>query len=267
MGTFKRLTISIFCTCCLFFLFQISIIWYVGRNSNTEELWGALGMSLLFHISLYIYLLRNRKDILSSNKNILFHRLRLANQLTIYRISSTPTLCYLCIIVVNQQQFVALLILFTLASVLTDFLDGIISRTFHQTSLLGSRLDSMADYLFLISLTSTYWYLKLLPTYFITLIAIRYFFQALVSVFLRIKKKIYATGATKLGKTTMFCLMIFLWSRLLQFLPRTYESFSAVIGWSELLIAALIISSFIERIFLLFHDLRAHSSPAKMDLR
>jgi cardiolipin synthase (CMP-forming) len=63
------------------------------------------------------------------------------NALSFYRILVFPYIFYL-LLSGNEKMFA----IFLCINLLTDFLDGFIARTFNQITLLGARLDSLADY-------------------------------------------------------------------------------------------------------------------------
>jgi cardiolipin synthase (CMP-forming) len=63
------------------------------------------------------------------------------NALSFYRILVFPYIFYL-LLSGNEKMFA----IFLSINLLTDFLDGFIARTFNQITLLGARLDSLADY-------------------------------------------------------------------------------------------------------------------------
>lgn len=71
-----------------------------------------------------------------SNKQIL----TVPNVLSFYRLISFPFLLYLALAKM-ENIFVLLFVI----NLITDILDGLIARMFHQTSELGARLDSIAD--------------------------------------------------------------------------------------------------------------------------
>jgi len=71
---------------------------------------------------------------------------KIINSVTIYRIVAAPILIYL-VFKKNQDLFKWLLLL----SFFTDFIDGYLARRFKVTSLLGSKLDSIGDYLTIVA--------------------------------------------------------------------------------------------------------------------
>lgn len=197
-----------------------------------------------------------RNDIRSLTTNRPFPRINIANRLTIFRISSTPTFCYFCIVVFETKHFALLLIMFATLSTLTDLLDGMLSRKLNQTSYLGKHLDSMADYFLLISLTLTYLYINFLPMYYVVIIAIRYFIQALIAIYLFFFKSTYASGATTLGKITVFLLVFYLDFQLLRFFPwftGVTNTINRVLLWVS---TGLMSVSFIERVYLFLKDIQ-----------
>ncbi len=256
MNTVNRIRIrAILKIILLYTTIQLACIVYIAKNTGIFSLF-FVGFSVITHGILFTYLVVRRGDFRSLTTNQPFTHMNIANCLTTFRISSTPTFCYCCIVVFQTQRFAVFLVLFAALSTLTDFLDGILSRRLNQMSPLGKHLDSMADYFLLISVTATYVYIQFLPLYYVLIIAVRYLLQAGIAIYLYFFKSTYTTGATTLGKTTVFVLMLFLNFQLLRFFPwftGILHIINTALLWSS---TGLMCISFIERSYLFIQDIR-----------
>jgi cardiolipin synthase (CMP-forming) len=90
------------------------------------------------------------------------------NLLTFCRILLTPLLMWF---LVNQKMNQALVV-FVFAG-LTDVLDGLIARQFHQKSRFGALLDPLADKFLLLSSFLILGYLDLIPLWLVVLVVLR----------------------------------------------------------------------------------------------
>jgi cardiolipin synthase (CMP-forming) len=82
------------------------------------------------------------------------------NILTLSRILLTPLLMWF---LVHRKLNQALVVFFVAG--MTDVLDGLIARLFHQQSRFGAILDPLADKLLLVSSFLILWHLEMIPTW------------------------------------------------------------------------------------------------------
>jgi cardiolipin synthase len=90
------------------------------------------------------------------------------NILTLFRIFLTPLLIWLLLV----HRFPESLLVFIVAGV-TDGLDGLIARLFHQKSKLGAYLDPVADKLLLVSSFLLLGYLEYFPVWLVVIVVSR----------------------------------------------------------------------------------------------
>ncbi len=96
------------------------------------------------------------------------------NALTLVRIILIPLL----VILLLENQLDKALGIFVVAGV-TDALDGLIARMFHQKSKLGAYLDPLADKLLLVTTYLTLAHLSLLPVWLVVIVVSRDLFIVL----------------------------------------------------------------------------------------
>lgn len=108
-----------------------------------------------------------------------------ANLVTSIRFVLAP----LVILYYSQQRYLESF-LCALVALLSDYFDGKIARRFHQTSVLGTFLDPIADKYYELWLTLSFYHLGKLPIYFVCLVWIRNIAQLLSIPILMWWKKI-----------------------------------------------------------------------------
>lgn len=129
----------------------------------------------------------------------------LPNQITMLRILCVPLLWFLAM--TNQRAYFFSLFAFV---GLTDFLDGFIARHFKQISELGAKLDSIADFLVVIS--GFFWAKYLLPEFFANyqfIIVGVFAFYLLAQVYGLIKFKTIAAYHLYTEKVATICIYAF----------------------------------------------------------
>ena len=95
--------------------------------------------------------------------------MNVANLITFIRILCVPLLIYL---IFHYPSSVYLRILFSIC-MLSDFLDGLIARSFKLKTTIGSILDPMADKIFLLSLFISFAILQKIPMWLLVIILTR----------------------------------------------------------------------------------------------
>ncbi len=152
------------------------------------------------------------------------------NQISVLRILLTPL--FITFLVYGMR--VPALIIFCLSGV-TDALDGVIARRYHQETALGSILDPLADKILLVA---SFWVLStmgLLPTWLTILVVSRDAMIVGGALYLRVFEEEPAMPPTLLGKiTTCVQLATIFWVLLFYFMdgreaPYLYP-FSVAVG-------------------------------------
>ena len=134
-------------------------------------------------------------------------KVNLANAVTLFRVTSMPTLLFL---VLAAKEFrIRLPLLFLVVLVFsTDFADGYISRKAGQVTKVGKMMDSASDYALLVVLTVAFYYFNLVPSWFFLMVSARLALQiAFVFILIFVNKKI-EPKTTFMGKATVASIMV-----------------------------------------------------------
>ena len=208
--------------------------------------------SLGFHCLLFVMLLVFKGDFVIEPDGRKLDRVNLANGITLFRISTLPTILFIIIASKDYPmrfQLVALIaIVFT-----TDFLDGYVSRRGKEATRVGRMMDSASDYSLLFVISLVFHYFHIIPAWFFILLALRLTGQgAMVLVVLAVKKRL-TPRTSFLGKATVASTMILYAFELLRFIadiPRiAYSSLEYVAG-------AIIAVSIIDKVVMMIQDLK-----------
>jgi cardiolipin synthase len=132
-------------------------------------------------------------------------KMNLSNKLTLFRLSSLPTIAFLFVWSQNgyPQLFVPLLAL-TIPAFLTDLLDGYFARKNNQVTEVGKLLDSGSDYLVIFSLTIIFWTFDKFPTWLFITILLRMALQVLGVIFSTLFQSRKSVSPTFLGEGQLF---------------------------------------------------------------
>lgn len=249
MGAKRSITISIIITMgslllfqCLFFTiltikleikFRVALIFYAT--------------TLVYH-ALFIYLLiRRRHQFRIEPTGVQLTRVNFANFLTMVRLSSLPTICYM-IVLSRHFSMMPVLLVFISVVFLTDLFDGALSRLTHQITHIGKLMDSFSDYLLLMVISIAFLAYSLIPVWFFVLLFVRGF-TMIVGMYVLTRKRGYLKPETSfLGKASFFAIM-FLYA---------YEIFARVASqysWShvialvfEYIVGAILVASIVDKL-------------------
>ncbi len=134
-------------------------------------------------------------------------RVNLANAITMFRLTSMPTILFLVLAAKDYRIRVPLLCLVVLVFA-TDFVDGYISRKAGEVTKVGKMMDSASDYSLLIVLTVVFYYFELVPRWFFAIVSARLGLQiALVFLLIFINRKV-EPRTTFLGKAAVASIMV-----------------------------------------------------------
>ena len=129
-----------------------------------------------------------------------------ANKVTLLRISMLPSVLFM--ILAARDFTVGPVLIPTLAvTFLTDLIDGRISRTRNQVTLMGKILDSVSDYSILIVVAVAYFIYALLPGWLFWIIVFRLFFQAVGMLLVLLLRKRVEPKPTVFGKIAVATIM------------------------------------------------------------
>lgn len=203
-----RLSRSIYLSVAGFFAFQalLFLIFFRVYRFSGGYIRLFLFTTAVFHLAILAFLLAFRKDFALVEGGRSLARVNLANEVTLARMSTLPTL--LILIVASKEYTIQtpLLVLVALVFV-TDFADGWISRASRQVTFMGRMLDAISDYCVLIVLSIVFYYYELIPGWFFWIVIFRLVFQGAGMAFLLMARRAIRTQSTLMGKAAIFSTM------------------------------------------------------------
>lgn len=213
-------------------------------------------VSAAVHVAFGAFLIVMRDDFVLVRDNRKLKVINAANVLTMFRISSAPTILYLTFLS-GRYDAVPWLIVVTALSFITDFIDGRVSRGHGEITRIGKYLDSSSDYVILTAVALAFTYFGLVSRWFFWLLIFRLAFQfvGMAALFL------YQGGTVEprssfLGKASVFAAMVVYALSLLK-LIESFEAGMAIVTWiAELLGSAVIAVSVGDKAVLLYRDFR-----------
>lgn len=166
-----------------------------------------LAVAVAYHALLLATLLLFKQDFVKVPSGERLERVNLANKVTLFRLTSMPTVLFLVLAARDYRIRYPLLGLVVLVFA-TDFVDGWISRTAGEVTRVGKMMDSASDYCLLLVLTIVFYYFSLVPPWFFLLVTARLGLQmVLVSVLIVVNKKI-EPKTTFMGKAAVASIMV-----------------------------------------------------------
>lgn len=169
--------------------------------------WRFFGVSVGFHIFLYILLTCFQDDFRKEANGEKLAKINLANRITLIRVSTMPTLLFLVVAAKTYRIRYPLLVL-VVAIFATDFLDGYVSRKANEVTKAGRMMDSASDYCLIVVLTLVFRYYRLIPIWFLALVLIRLGIQVLLMGTLIIVKRRVEPKTTPMGKVAVASIMV-----------------------------------------------------------
>lgn len=217
-----RLSRSIYLSVAGFFAFQTLLFFGFHRAYRFSGDYFRLFLftAVVLHLAILAFLLAFRRQFALVEGGRSLARVNLANEVTLARISTLPTL--LILIVASKEYAIQapLLVLVALVFV-TDFADGWISRASRQVTFMGRMLDAISDYSVLIVLSIVFYYYELIPGWFFWIVIFRLVFQGAGMAVLLMARRPVRTQSTLMGKAAIFSTMAIY----------TLEVLRAVVGW------------------------------------
>ncbi len=253
-----RIVLSILFSVIGLFAFQLGFFTTITRQFGIDptEVERFYTSTVILHIALAVFLLAMRSQfyIIPSTHKLM--HVNVANLLTMYRLSSTPTILYLLIL--NQDYpLVGVMLVFTSVAFLTDLLDGMISRKTGQTTRIGQYLDSMSDYAVLIVVSIGFVHYGLISQWFLVVVLTRLLVQLFGSAALLVYQGYLKPRASWLGKVAIFTTMTLYAVAILQLFRRFRRISQIVTAALEYTVAGILIISLIEKFYILRQDFQA----------
>jgi phosphatidylglycerophosphate synthase len=213
-----RLGKSIIATALAYFLLQLGIFgsFAIYARPTDPSLPSSFLVSLgpaylvvvvAFHSVLLATLLLFKQDFVKVPSGERLERVNLANAVTLFRVTSMPTVLFLVLAARDYRIRFPLIGLVVLVFA-TDFIDGWISRSTGQVTRVGKMMDSASDYCLLLVLTIVFYYFTLVPIWFFILVTARLGLQiVLVSILIAVNKRI-EPKTTFMGKAAVASIMV-----------------------------------------------------------
>jgi phosphatidylglycerophosphate synthase len=166
-----------------------------------------LAVVVAYHALLLAMLLLFKPDFVKVPSGEKLQRVNLANAVTLFRLTSMPTVLFLVLAAKDYRIRLPLLGLVVLVFA-TDFVDGYISRRAGEVTKVGKMMDSASDYCLLLVLTIVFYYFSLVPPWFFLLVTARLGLQiVLVFVLIFVNRKI-EPKTTFMGKAAVASIMV-----------------------------------------------------------
>lgn len=166
-----------------------------------------LAVAIAYHSLLLATLLLFKQDFVKVPSGERLQRVNLANVVTLFRLTSMPTVLFLVLAAKDYRIRYPLLGLVIIVFA-TDFIDGWISRKAGEVTRVGKMMDSASDYCLLLVLTIVFYYFSLVPPWFFLLVTARLVLQmVLVSILIVVNKRI-EPKTTFMGKAAVASIMV-----------------------------------------------------------
>lgn len=217
-----------------------------------------LVVSLGFHGLIMTMLVIFRGDFVIEPSGRRLDHVNKANAITLFRVSTLPTILY---IIIASKDYPIRFQLVVLVAIIfaTDFLDGYVSRKEKQVTRVGRMMDSASDYSLLFVITFVFYYFHIIPAWFLWLLVSRLVGQGLMVLAVLTVKKRVTPRTSFLGKATVASTMILYAIELLRYLadlPRWL--FSGL----EYAVGLVIIVSIVDKVVIMINDLKAPAPTA-----
>ena len=210
-------------------------------------------VSMGFHCFTFIMLYLFRGDFVVEPSGRKLERINMANAITLFRVSTLPTILY---VILASKDYAIRFELVALVAIVfaTDFLDGYVSRKYKEATRAGRMLDSASDYSLLFVISLVFHYFHIIPFWFLALLVSRLAGQfAMVGVVLAVKKRV-TPKTSFLGKATIASTMVLYAFELLRFVadipPAVYDTLEFAVG-------GIVVLSIADKILIMMRDLKA----------
>lgn len=209
--------------------------------------------SVGFHLLTLALLVVFRNDFVIEPSGRRLERVNLANGITLFRISTLPTVLF---VILASRDYPVRYALVALVAIVfaTDFLDGFVSRRYEETTRVGRMMDSASDYSLLFVISLVFYYFRIIPAWFLYLLVGRLAGQTLMVLAVLAVKKRVTPRTSFLGKATVASTMALYAFELLRFVadlpPAAYSTLEYVVG-------GIVAVSIFDKLRIMLRDLRA----------
>ncbi len=206
-----------------------------------------------FHIFLFLLLFVFRSDFINDLDGKRLAKINLANAITLFRLSSLPTLLYILLASRTRAIGYPILILVTVIFA-SDFADGYISRRYKETTRAGKMMDSSGDYALLFVISLVFYYFRIIPSWYMWLFLFRLSAQFVMLVIVLLAKKQLILRTSFMGKAAVASTMVLYAFELLKLFIAIPMQVYHILEYCAGVIVAL---SVLDKFFIMIKDLRA----------
>lgn len=211
------------------------------------------GTSLTFHGCIYILLRIFKNDFVIELTGERLTKINSANIITLFRITTLPTLLFL-VMAARDHSIRSPLLFLVVAVFCSDFLDGYVSRKTGQVTRVGKMMDSASDYCLIAVLTVVFAYYGLIPGWLFWFVIMRLFLQTVLMTFLiRIQRKI-EPKSTFMGKVAVASIMVVYSTEILELVIGS--GVTPLVNVLEYTSAGILAASMIDKLILFVHEQR-----------
>lgn len=178
-------------------------------------------------------------------------RLNTANLLSLFRLTSIPTIMGFLLIAQEVNRIYIILLPYIAVVFLSDFFDGYIARKHKEQTQFGKYLDSSSDYLLLFAFTGAYLCTKAVPSWFALLVLFRLLLQTLWIIIVYIKWKSLEHKNTFLGKAAVFSIMLVYAFELFELFSFPWIGNSTAVTILEWTAGAVVFASIFDKLILM----------------
>ncbi len=217
------------------------------------------GVTIFYH-ALFIYLLLRRvEQFRTEPEGRQLTRVNFANMLTMTRLSSLPTICFL-IVMSRQYSLMVVLLIFISLVFLTDLFDGALSRLTHQVTHIGKLMDSFSDYLLLMVISIAFIIYELIPIWFFVTVFVRGFVMIIGMSVLTRRRGYLKPQTSFIGKASFFAIMVLYAYEIFALLLSKHNWAHTLASVLEYVVEAILIVSIVDKILYFASELRAVKS-------
>jgi cardiolipin synthase len=250
-----RLSRSILTTVCAYLAFQSLLFAAFAVPAGFLSRYGFIfiAVSALFHAFLLFLLFVFKSDFVKESTGERLDRVNLANRITLFRVSTLPTLLFLVMAAKDYRIRIPLMLIVVVVFT-TDFVDGYISRRGGEVTRIGRMMDSASDYSLLIVLTIVFYYFEIIPKWLFILVVFRLGLQtALLGALIAVRRRIEPKTSI-LGKVAVASIMMLYAAEILRLVSGI--RLPAFFLGLELAVAVVIVASSADKVLMFTRDLR-----------
>jgi len=211
----------------------------------SSVLFTTLIFSFLYNGAILTGLILLRDKFVYEESGKALQKINLANLISLFRISSLPVI-FILLLHIKEYPMLPVFLPYIFIIFLTDLIDGIIARHYHEITQIGKYVDASSDYLILIAISAIFIIFELIPFWFFILIIIRLLTFPLGMLAVSIMKKQIVYDISLLGKISIFLIMFIYAYELFCFLKIPF--FMILRPYTEYAIGLVIVISLIEKI-------------------